>query len=276
MRRGLGVAGTYAAAAAFLLFSLGPIAWLVLTSVKPQDSIVTGHGVVWWPDRFTAAHYAEVWRGTDFPVLFLNSLQTAGVTVVLCLGTGVFAAYALARAEFRGRPGLLLGLLAIRMFPSVLVVIPMFIVLRALGLLDTSTGLALAYTAILLPFAIWLLKGFFDALPADLEAAARIDGCSRLGALWRIALPLARNGVAASAVFVAIGAWNEYLFALMLTTSTGSRTWPVGLQLMIGEFQLDWGTLAAGGVLSIVPVVVLFALAQRTMVRGLTEGATKG
>ena len=276
MRRRASAVATYAGVGAFLLFSLGPIAWLAFTSLKPQDSIVTARGVVWWPDRLTTAHYGEVWRGTDFPVLFGNSLRTALLTVVLCIGAGVFAAYAMSRAEFRGQQGVLLGLLAVRMFPSVLVVIPMFIVLRALGLLDTSAGLALAYTAVLLPFAVWLLKGFFDALPADLEAAARIDGCSRLGALWRIALPLARPGVAASAVFVAIGAWNEYLFALMLTTSTGSRTWPVGLQLMIGDFDLDWGTLAAGGVLSIVPVAVLFALAQRTMVRGLTEGATKG
>jgi multiple sugar transport system permease protein len=137
-------------------------------------------------------------------------------------------------------------------------------------------GLALAYSSFLLPLFIWLVKGFFDALPPDLEDAARIDGCSRLGALVRIALPLARNGILATSVFVAIAAWNEFLFALMLTTSAGSRTWPVGLQLMIGEFQLPWGALAAGGVLSIIPVVLLFALVQRTMVQGLTEGATKG
>lgn len=267
---------TYGVVAGFLAFALGPIAWLVLTSVKPESSIVTARGVVWWPDRLTLSHYADVWSQTDFPLLFRNSLVTSLLTVALCLSTGTLAAYALAREPFWGRRSLLAGLLAVRMFPAVTVIIPLFIVLRTARLLDTSFGLALAYTSVLLPFAIWLLKGFFEALPPDLEAAARIDGCTRFGALVRVVLPLARNGIAATAVFVAIGAWNEFLFALMLTTSAGSRTWPVGLQMMIGEFQLDWGTLAAGGVLSIVPVTVLFALAQRTMVKGLTDGATKG
>jgi multiple sugar transport system permease protein len=171
---------------------------------------------------------------------------------------------------------MLLSFLVVRMFPAVLMIIPLFIIMRGLGVLDTSVGLALAYTSFLLPLFIWIMKGFFDALPDDLENAARIDGCTRLGAMVRIVLPLARNGLVATTIFVAIGAWNEFLFALMLTTSQGSRTWPVGLQLMIGEFQLPWGMLAAGGVISILPVVVLFALIQRVLVSGLTTGAVKG
>jgi multiple sugar transport system permease protein len=148
--------------------------------------------------------------------------------------------------------------------------------LRGIGLLDSHLGLALAYSTFLLPLCIWMLKGFFDAIPIELEEAARIDGCTRLGALFRIVLPLARPGLVATAVFVAIGAWNEFLLALMLTTSQGSRTWPVGLQLMVGEFQLPWGQLAAGGIMSILPVIAFFALVQRALVRGLTAGAVKG
>jgi multiple sugar transport system permease protein len=121
-----------------------------------------------------------------------------------------------------------------------------------------------------------MLKGFFDAAPRELESAARIDGSTRIGAMFRIVIPIARNGLVATCVFVAIASWNEYLFALMLTTSQGSRTWPVGLQLMVGEFQLPWGMLAAGGMISIAPVIVLFAIVQRVMVAGITAGAVKG
>jgi multiple sugar transport system permease protein len=134
----------------------------------------------------------------------------------------------------------------------------------------------LAYASFLLPLFIWIMKGFFDALPDELEDAARIDGCTRLGAMFRVILPLARGGLAATTIFVAIAAWNEFLFALMLTTSQGSRTWPVGLQLMIGEFQLPWGELGAGGIISIIPVIILFAAVQRLLVAGLTTGAVKG
>ena len=144
------------------------------------------------------------------------------------------------------------------------------------GMIISTAGLAIAYTSFLLPLFVWMLKGFFDAAPKELESAARIDGSTRLGAMVRIVIPIARNGLLATCVFVAIAAWNEFLFALMLTTSQGSRTWPVGLQLMVGEYQLPWGMLAAGGMISILPVMVMFAIVQRTMVTGITAGAVKG
>lgn len=274
--RQLADALTYAVVAFFLIFAIGPLVWLLLTSVKLESDIVTSEGVRYWPSAITFEHYRAIWAQTDFPTLFKNSAITSSVTIVLCMVSGTFAAYAFARERFRGRHTLLLGLLVVRMFPAVMMIIPLFIIMRGLGLLDSSAGLAIAYTSFLLPIFIWLLKGFFDNLPDDLEDAARIDGCTRLGALGRIVLPLVRNGLLATTVFVAINAWNEFLFALMLTTSAGSRTWPVGLQLMIGEFQLPWGMLSAGGILSIIPVVILFAIVQRSMVHGLTAGAVKG
>ncbi|HEX2528678.1 MAG TPA: carbohydrate ABC transporter permease [Geminicoccus sp.] len=267
---------TYATVLAFLLFTTLPLIWLVLTSVKPETDIVVAEGVRYWPTSFTFEHYANIWWQSGFSVLVLNSAKTTAMTILICLVAGSLGAYAFSRFRFPGRRQMLLGLLVVRMFPAVVKIIPLFIIMRALGLLDSSFGLALAYSSFLLPLFIWIMKGFFDALPDDLEEAARIDGCTRLGAMIRIVLPLARNGLVATTVFVAIGAWNEFLFALMLTTSQGSRTWPVGLQLMIGEFQLPWGMLAAGGVISIVPVVLLFAFIQRALVSGLTTGAVKG
>jgi multiple sugar transport system permease protein len=267
---------TYAVALTFAGFCLLPLIWLALTSLKPESDIITSRGVVYIPSKLIIDNYIAIWQQTDFPTLFRNSLVTTLVTVALSVSAGTIAAYAFARQDFRGRREMLLGLLLLRMFPAVVKVIPLFIIMRGLGLLDTRFGLGIAYTSFLLPLFIWLMKGFFDAIPRDLEDAARIDGCTRLGALFRIVLPVARNGVLATMIFIGIAAWNEFIFALILTTSAGSRTWPVGLQLMVGEFQLPWGMLAAGGVLSIVPVIILFAIVQRSMLRGLTEGATKG
>jgi multiple sugar transport system permease protein len=192
------------------------------------------------------------------------------------MALGTHAAYAISRYRFRWRDRLLLFYLVIRMFPVVLLIIPLFVMLKGLKLLDSQLGLALAYSTFLLPLCIWMMKGFFDALPPDLEDAARIDGCTRLTAFWRIVLPLVRSGLVATAVFIGISSWNEYLFALMLTTSQNSRTWPVGLQLMIGEFQLAWGTFSAAGIITIIPILIFFTLVQQSLVRGIAAGAVKG
>jgi multiple sugar transport system permease protein len=266
---------SYAVLIVLAILSIGPLLWMLLTSFKVEDDIVT-RTMVYFPSRFTLESYVKLWNQSGYPILVINSLITTSLTVLICLLTGTIASYAFSRFDFPGRTQLMLGYLIVRMFPAVLMIIPLFIVMRNLGLLDSSAGLAVAYTSFLLPLFVWMLKGFFDAAPKELESAARIDGSTRLGAMFRIVIPIARNGLVATCVFVAIAAWNEYLFALMLTTSTGSRTWPVGLQLMVGEFQLPWGMLAAGGIISILPVIVLFALVQRVMVAGITAGAVKG
>jgi multiple sugar transport system permease protein len=266
---------SYAVLIVLAVLSIGPLLWMLLTSFKVEDDIIT-RTMVYFPTRFTLDNYVKLWNQSGYPVLVINSLITTSLTVLICLATGTIAAYAFSRFNFPGRTQLMLGYLVVRMFPAVLMIIPLFIVMRNIGLLDSSAGLAVAYTSFLLPLFVWMLKGFFDAAPKELESAARIDGSTRIGAMFRIVIPIARNGLVATCVFVAIAAWNEYLFALMLTTSTGSRTWPVGLQLMVGEFQLPWGMLAAGGVISIIPVIVLFALVQRVMVAGIAAGAVKG
>lgn len=274
-RRRLGDLGIWLLGLLITLFAIFPIVWALLTSLKREAAIITTV-MQYIPREVTFENYVAIWTRSNFPTLLVNSMVVTAITVVVCALVGTLASYAIARYQFRGRRELMLFYLVIRMFPAVMIIIPLFILMRNLGLLDSRVGLALAYTTFLLPVFIWMMKGFFDAIPLELEDAARIDGCSRIGAMVRVILPLVVGGLVATVVFVAIGAWNEFLFALMMTTSTGSRTWPVGLQLMVGEFQLPWGTLAAGGIISIIPVVLLFALVQRALVRGLTAGAVKG
>jgi multiple sugar transport system permease protein len=259
---------------AIVAFAVFPILWAFLVSLKPEAEMATAE-IQYLPQRITFENYEAIWTRSNFPTLITNSAVVSLTTVIICTVFGTLASYAVARCRFTGRQALMLFYLVIRMFPAVMIIIPLFILMRNVGLLDSRFGLALAYTTFLLPVFIWIMKGFFESVPGDLEDAARIDGASRLGAMVRVVLPLVLSGLVATAVFVAIGAWNEFLFALMLTTSTGSRTWPVGLHLMVGEFQLPWGSLAAGGIMSIVPVIVLFAIVQRALVRGLTAGALK-
>jgi multiple sugar transport system permease protein len=257
-----------------VVFALFPIAWTCYTSFRPELEIITDPTSL-VPAHLTLDNYVATWRQTDFPRLMLNSLVVSALTVAISLTLATFAAYSLSRSRFRGRGAVMMLYLGIRIIPGVLLLIPLFIVMQQLGLLDTRIALALTYTTFTLPAAVWFMKGFFDGLPVDLENAARVDGCTRIGALFRVVLPLVRPGLAATAVLVAIEAWNDVLFALLLTSTTSSRTWPVGMRLLIGEFQLPWGQLTAAAVLSLLPVVVGFALAGRAMIAGLTAGGLK-
>ena len=265
----------YAVIIAIMIFSLGPIVWTVLTSLKPEADIVTRE-MQYLPQRITFDNYVAIWNRSGYQRLIGNSTIVTVITLTVCMLIGTLAAYGFSRYQFRGRSQILMLYLVIRMFPVVLMIVPLWIIMRSVGLLNTHFGLGLAYTTFLLPLCIWMMKGFFDAIPPELEDAARIDGCTRLSALFRVVLPLARGGLVATAVFIGIAAWNEYLFALMFTNSQNTQTWPVGLALMVGEFQLPWGALSAGGVISIIPVIILFGIVQQALVRGLTAGAVKG
>lgn len=264
-----------AIAIVIVAFAMAPIAWTALTSFKPEADIVTST-TRYLPRTVTFENYETLWNRSDYPRLLRNSAIVTVLTVSMSLVIGIFAAYGISRYRFCGRGGLMVFYLVIRMFPFTLLLIPLFIMLRRIGLFDTHFGLALTYTTFLLPLCVWMLKGFFDGIPPDMEEASRVDGSTRLGALARIVLPLARPGIAATTVFIAIGAWNEYVWALLLTTSNGARTWPVGLQLMVGEFQMPWGTLSASGIVSIVPIMIGFAFVQRALVSGLMTGGVKG
>ena len=256
------------------LFAILPLVWTFYTSLRTNVDINK------FPAKISLSNlsldaYLGVWRDTNFPMLIKNSLIVSTLTVIVSLSLGTLAGYALSRSKFRGRQGVLLVYLAIRLVPGVLLLIPLYLFMNKLGLLDSYIGLVLAYTTFTLPATIWLMKGFFDSLPPDLENAARIDGCSRMGAMWRISIPLVLPGLAATGTLTAITAWNDVLFAMLLTSSDRTRTWPVGLREMIGEFQLPWEALTATSILSLLPVVIGFALVGRKMVAGITAGSLK-
>ena len=259
--------------AALIAFSILPLIWTAYTSVRPELEIIKFPAGLMFGDLGFDA-YREVLRYTDFPLLLGNSVIVSLMTMVMSLTLGTFAGYALSRANFGGKQGILLFYMLVRVIPGVLLLIPIYILMQKLNLLDTKFGLALAYTTFTLPAAIWLMKGFFDALPVDLENAARIDGCSRMGAMWRIVLPLVRPGMAATGTLVAIEAWNDVLFALMITSTNEARTWPVGMKLLIGEFQLPWAQLTATAMMSVIPVLIAFGLAGRKM--ALNPGPSQG
>ena len=256
------------------LFAILPLVWTFYTSLRTNVDINKFPAKISLSDLSLDAYFG-VWRDTNFPMLIKNSLIVSTLTVIVSLSLGTLAGYALSRSKFRGRQGVLLVYLAIRLVPGVLLLIPLYLFMNKLGLLDSYIGLVLAYTTFTLPATIWLMKGFFDSLPPDLENAARIDGCSRMGAMWRISIPLVLPGLAATGTLTAITAWNDVLFAMLLTSSDRTRTWPVGLREMIGEFQLPWEALTATSILSLLPVVIGFALVGRKMVAGITAGSLK-
>lgn len=256
-----------------LAFALAPFAWMLLTSVKP-DTDLSAFPVRYLPSRLTLEHYQTLIQRTSFPVNLLNSLVIACGAVLLGLATSVPAAYAFSRFRFRGRRLLMTGFLVINMFPIVLLIIPLFVLMRNLELIDTFIGVIIGHSTFSIPFSIWMLVSYFNAIPQDLDEAAMIDGASRLETIRLVILPLVMPGVTTTAIYVFITSWNEYLFAMMLSGQT-VRPVTVALQLFIGEFTTQWGVLTAGGVLIALPVTILFLFVQKRLVGGLTAGAVK-
>ncbi|KFC61581.1 ABC-type sugar transport system, permease component [Bosea sp. LC85] len=256
-----------------VLFALGPYAWMILTSLKPQVEL-SAWPLHYWPREATLEHYRDLIARTSFAGSLGNSLIIAVGASVLGLGVSIPAAYAFSRFRFSGRRGLLTGFLVINMFPVVLLIIPLFLMMRRLGLIDTYLGVILGHSTFSIPFAIWMLTSYFNAIPKDLDEAAMIDGASRLQTIRLIILPLLMPGVVTAGIYIFITSWNEYLFAMMLS-GQAVRTVTVALQLFIGEFTIQWGLLTAGGTLIALPVTFLFLLVQRRLVGGLTAGAVK-
>jgi multiple sugar transport system permease protein len=255
-------------------YCLAPFLWQVVTSLKPAAELVALPPLL--PARPTLEHYAAIFTGHPAARLILNSTVVALGTTLLALALGALAAYAAAVLRMRGRGAILGVVLAISMFPPIATVSPLFLLLNALGLRDTLAALILTYSTFSLPLAVWLLASFFDALPRELYVAARVDGCTSFGALWRVVLPLAAPGILAAALLVFIFAWNEFLFALAFTATEASRTLPVGIALFPGLHEVPYGEIAAASVVATLPVVVLAFVFQRRIVEGLTAGAVKG
>jgi multiple sugar transport system permease protein len=268
------ILGTELPMLAVLVFALGPWFWMLLSSVRPERDM-TRIPLMIWPSTLTIVHHIELLERTSFVENLRDSLIVAAGTVMVGLGLALPAAYAFSRFRFRGRATMRSMFLIINMFPIVMLILPLFILMRQLRLLDTYFALISAHATFTLPFAIWLLTSYMDGIPTELDQAALIDGATRWQAMRFVILPLVGPGMVAVGIYLFITSWNEYLFALVLAGEQ-VRTVTVALQMFIGENGIDWGLLMAGGTLVGLPATVLFLLLQRKLVSGLTAGAVKG
>lgn len=260
--------------AAIVLFAVGPYLWMLLTSLRVEATLFAPNRTL-WPAELTAANYLRLFTRTSFAFNLLHSVVVALGTVALGLALSITAAYAFSRYRFAGRRVLMLTFLLINMFPLILLIIPLFITMRVLGILDTHLALILAHSTFSIPFATWMMTSYFDAIPKSLDEAALVDGCTPIGALVRVVLPLALPGVIATGIYIFITSWNEYLYASILAGQQ-VRTLTVAVQTLIGEYEIAWGLLTAGGVVGALPVTVLFLFIQKRLIAGMTQGAVKG
>lgn len=257
-----------------LLFLLFPFYWTLATSLTPKHELYTGT-VRYWPYTPTLEAYVRLFRHFEFLKFMKNSLFIAFITTVVSLTVSTLAAYSFSRFHFRGRK-LLMGLfLTNNMFPSVLLLIPLFTIMRTISLLYTPWALVLAYTTFTIPFSVWLLSGYLRDLPIALEEAALVDGANRAMAFIMIVFPVLVPCILATGVYIFMQSWNEYTFAVLFTNEK-SRTIPVALKNLIGELGVQWELLTAGGIVTIIPICLMFFFAQNRLVAGLTAGAVKG
>lgn len=260
-------------AAVVLLYAF-PFLYLGLTSFKtPSDAIAVPPAVL--PDPWTLANYTAALARPGVPAALINSVVTAAVSTAISLVLAVPAAYAITRYRTPSGRVFVLAALVTRMVPPIALAGPLADLTRGLGMADTSIGLALAHTTISLPLSIWLMTSFFEAVPDELDEAATVDGCSRLGALWRVVIPVVVPGISVTAIFAFLASWNEFLFALLMT-AVRAQTTPIVIANFQTQFGLDWGGMTALGTLYSAPVIVLTLLLQRRIVAGLTLGAVKG
>ena len=265
--------------AGLLLYTVVPMAWMLSTSLKSQFAALQ-QPPRWIPEHATLDQYRTLLSpyneiGRDFLRYLLNSIWVSTASTVLGVAVAVPAAYAFSRFSFPGKNALFFSVLVRNMFPLVVFLIPLFILMRNLRLVDTHLSLIVTYLTFGLPLSIWLLKGFYDNIPPQLEQAARIDGATRFQAFWKIVMPLSSPGIIATAIYAFIQAWNEYVYALTFLNSDSLLTLPVGLQRFFAEYSTNWPGLMAASFIMSVPVVVLFLVLQKHFVRALTEGAVK-
>jgi len=254
--------------------TLYPVLWVLRTAFSPGQGYSLSLNPI--PAEPTLEQFRTLLSHPAFARQLANSVIVAGGTTLLGIFLATTSAYAFSRFRFPGRRAGLLGFLISQMFPGVLMMIPLYILLDTLGLLDALLGLCLVYATTAIPFCVWMLKGYFDTIPKDLEEAAIMDGASQFTVFWRIILPLSRPAIAVTALFSFMTAWNEFILAATFMNAEESFTLPVVLQRYVGEYSTEWGHFAAGAVLVSIPVVALFYALQKHLVGGLTAGAVKG
>ncbi|HEX8775346.1 MAG TPA: carbohydrate ABC transporter permease [Pyrinomonadaceae bacterium] len=259
-----------------LLATLAPVYWMVTISLKSEvDQFAVPPR--WLQFAPTLAHYRDAFFARSFGQYLITSLIVSVASTACATTLGTLAAYALARFRWPSRVGtrLSLWILSTRMFPPIVTAIPLFLMMRDVRLLNTRASLIIVYTAFNLPFVVWMMRGFFQEIPRDLEEAARVDGDSRMGALRRVVLPLVAPGLAATAIFCLIISWNELLFALILTQTDAAMTLPVGIAGRVTQYEIKWGVMSAAGVVAMMPILLFALSVQRYLVRGLSLGAVK-
>lgn len=259
----------------FVAFFVFPFYWQLSTSIRTPDNLTVIPPQL-FPHPIYLYRYVNIFLNTAFPLNVRNSLITSTSTTVTCLLFSVLSSYAISRLKIPGHRTILIGVLVVSMLPAVAIVGPLYLSFRQMSLINTLPGLIIAYTAFFLPFTMWFLSSFFQTIPPDLEEAATIDGCAPLQALWRIIIPLSAPAVFTIAMLVFIFSWNEFLFAFTFTSSDAIRTYPVGLIMFRGLWNVPWGDLSAASTVVTIPIVILVLAAQRYVIQGLTAGAVKG
>lgn len=257
-----------------LLFLLFPFYWTFVTSIKPKSELY-GSVVTYWPQNVVFDSYHKLFVDFNFIKPMGNSLLVAGITTLVSLLVSMLAAYAFSRFRFPGRKIFMIMFLTNNMFPTVLLLIPLYSIMRSMGILYTPIALILSYTTFTIPFSVWLLNGYLNDLPKSLEEAAMVDGASRSQAFLRIIFPVLIPCLVATGAYIFMTSWNEYTFAVLFTNET-SRTIPVALKNLIGQLGVQWDLLTAGGIITIIPICIMFFFAQKRLVAGLTAGAVKG
>jgi ABC-type glycerol-3-phosphate transport system permease component len=258
-----------------LFFTAFPLAWMTVTAFKPSQEIFVSPPT-FLPHAFTFDNVSRLFQETRFGSYLANSLLVAGATVLLTLAVATPGAYALTRFRFRGREAISAMILFTYMFAPIMIIIPFYVLMRSLELANTHLGLVLAYTAFCLPFALWLLRTYFQGIPLELEEAAMVDGASRLKTVLYIVLPVALPGVVATGTFTFILAWNDYIFARVLLSADELKTLPVGIADLYNSSVVDWGMIMSAGLLVLLPVLCVFTFIQRYLVTGWGSGGMKG